>query len=54
VQNPLRPRSAGLAPGTGTGLRNVRHRYELLQAPRPVEVSATEDTFRVRLPLLPA
>ena len=54
VQNTQRPRPAGLAPGTGTGLRNVRHRYELLQAPRPVEVVAEEETFRVRLPLLEA
>lgn len=53
VQNTLRPRTAGLAPGTGTGLANVRHRYELLQAPQPVEVSATDSWFQVRLPLLP-
>lgn len=52
VENTLRPRTAGLAPGTGTGLRNVRHRYELLQAPQPVEVVATDGWFRVRLPLL--
>ena len=52
VQNSRRPRPAGLAPGTGLGLRNVRHRYELLQAPRPVEVVAEEAVFRVRLPLL--
>ncbi|WP_139920466.1 sensor histidine kinase [Hymenobacter sp. DG01] len=52
VENTQRPRTAGLAPGTGTGLRNVRHRYELLQAPRPVEVSAEGGWFRVRLPLL--
>ncbi|GAB3297128.1 sensor histidine kinase [Hymenobacter tenuis] len=54
VENTLRPRTAGLAPGTGTGLRNVRHRYELLQAPRPVEVSTDDGWFRVRLPLLSA
>jgi LytS/YehU family sensor histidine kinase len=53
VENTLRPRTAGLAPGTGTGLRNVRHRYELLHAPRPVEVSTDDGWFRVRLPLLP-
>lgn len=52
VENTLRPRTAGLAPGTGTGLRNVRHRYELLQAPQPVEVTSAESWFRVRLPLL--
>ncbi len=52
VENTLRPRTAGLAPGTGTGLRNVRHRYELLHAPRPVEVQAENGWFRVQLPLL--
>jgi sensor histidine kinase YesM len=52
VENILRPRLAGLAPGTGTGLRNVRNRYELLNAPRPVEISAADQWFRVRLPLL--
>ncbi|SNR63334.1 MULTISPECIES: sensor histidine kinase [Hymenobacter] len=53
VENTLRPRTAGLAPGTGTGLRNVRHRYHLLQAPQPVEVSEGNGWFRVQLPLLP-
>lgn len=52
VENSLRPRTAGLAPGTGTGLRNVRHRYELLQAPHPVVVTAADGWFRVQLPLL--
>ncbi|MBG8555625.1 sensor histidine kinase [Hymenobacter guriensis] len=52
VENTLRPRTSGLAPGTGTGLRNVRHRYELLHAPHPVEITAEAATFRVRLPLL--
>ncbi len=52
VENTLRPRAAGLVPGTGTGLRNVRHRYELLQAPLPVVVSAEDGWFRVQLPLL--
>ncbi|SNC59552.1 Histidine kinase [Hymenobacter gelipurpurascens] len=54
VENTLRPRTAGLAPGTGTGLRNVRHRYELLRAPRLVEVRSADGWFRVRLPLLSA
>ncbi|QNH63470.1 sensor histidine kinase [Hymenobacter sediminicola] len=54
VENTLRPRLAGLAPGTGTGLRNVRHRYELLQAAQPVSVTTTDGWFRVLLPLLPA
>ncbi|SET55406.1 Histidine kinase [Hymenobacter actinosclerus] len=52
VENTLRPRPAGLVPGTGTGLRNVRHRYELLQAPHPVTVTTEAGWFRVRLPLL--
>ncbi|AHJ98548.1 sensor histidine kinase [Hymenobacter swuensis] len=52
VRNTLRPRTAGLAPGTGTGLRNVRHRYELLQAPQLVEVTQEAGWFEVRLPLL--
>ncbi|MFD2785576.1 sensor histidine kinase [Hymenobacter rubripertinctus] len=52
VENTLRPRTAGLAPGTGTGLRNVRHRYELLRAPQPVTVTAEDGWFRVQLPLL--
>ncbi|WP_133272128.1 sensor histidine kinase [Hymenobacter radiodurans] len=52
VENALRPRLAGLAPGTGTGLRNVQHRYELLHAPQPVEISTANRWFRVRLPLL--
>ncbi|WP_165699414.1 sensor histidine kinase [Hymenobacter jejuensis] len=53
VRNSRRLRTAGLTPGTGMGLQNVRHRYELLQAPRPVEVLVDEDFFTVRLPLLP-
>ncbi|UYZ63528.1 sensor histidine kinase [Hymenobacter weizhouensis] len=52
VENTLRPRPAGLAPGTGTGLANVRHRYELLRAPRPVAVCTDHGRFRVQLPLL--
>jgi len=54
VENTLRPRTAGLAPGTGTGLANVRRRYALLDAARPVEAGSSGATFRVRLPLLPA
>ena len=53
VENNLQPRSAGLAPGTGTGLANVRRRYALLGATRPVEVGVIDSTFTVRLPLLP-
>lgn len=54
VENTLRPRAASLAPGTGTGLPNVRHRYELLHAPHAVQVQAEDGWFRVRLPLLAA
>ncbi|MBF9144278.1 sensor histidine kinase [Hymenobacter properus] len=52
VENTLRPRTAGLAPGTGTGLANVRRRYELLHAARPVEAGPTAGKFVVKLPLL--
>ena len=54
VENTLRPRTAGLAPGTGTGLANVRRRYALLGAAQPVEVRKQDGYFRVKLPLLPA
>ena len=53
VENTLRPRTAGLAPGTGTGLANVRRRYQLLGATPAVEAGAAGAEFRVRLPLLP-
>ena len=52
VENTLRPRTAGFAPGTGTGLANVRRRYELLGAAQAVEAAADGPAFRVRLPLL--
>jgi sensor histidine kinase YesM len=52
VENTLRPRTAGFAPGTGTGLRNIRQRYELLRAPLPVEIATKNGVFRVHLPLL--
>ena len=54
VENTLRPRTAGFAPGTGTGLANVRRRYELLGAAQAVEVWARDGKFAVQLPLLPA
>ncbi|MDO7853809.1 sensor histidine kinase [Hymenobacter convexus] len=54
VENTLRPRTAGLAPGTGTGLANVRRRYELLGAAGPLETRVTADKFVAALPLLPA
>jgi len=52
VENALRLRTAGLGSSTGIGLQNIVHRYELLQAPLPVEVSKEANWFRVRLPLL--
>ena len=52
VQNTLRPRTAGLAPGTGTGLANVRRRYELLGTAQPLEAGIVANEFRVQLPLL--
>ncbi|GAA4354776.1 hypothetical protein GCM10023185_16920 [Hymenobacter saemangeumensis] len=52
VENTLRPRSAGLAPGTGMGLANVRQRYELLGTSRPVEIESGDGKFVVKLPLI--
>ena len=52
VENTRRPRSAGLAPGTGTGLANVRQRYQLLNAAHSVAIEEQEDKFVVKLPLL--
>jgi hypothetical protein len=52
VENDLRPRTAGLAPGTGTGLANVRRRYELLGVAQPVEIRKAAGKFVVKLPLL--
>ncbi|QKG52830.1 sensor histidine kinase [Hymenobacter sp. BRD67] len=54
VENDWQPRTAGLAPGTGTGLANVRQRYALLGAAYPVRVEQTADKFAVTLPLLSA
>jgi len=54
VENDWQPRAAGLAPGTGTGLANVRQRYALLGATHPVEVRLADGIFAVVLPLLPA
>ncbi|RZK62589.1 MAG: histidine kinase [Hymenobacter sp.] len=53
VTNTYQPRPAGLAAGLGTGLANVRQRYALLGAARPVTVAQVGDTFTVALPLLP-
>ncbi|MBF9237207.1 histidine kinase [Hymenobacter sp. BT683] len=52
VANTLRPRTAGLAPGTGTGLANVRRRYELLKAGHTMEVHEENGNFVVQIPLL--
>jgi hypothetical protein len=54
VENNWQPRPAGLAPGTGTGLANVRQRYALLGAGQPVAVEQAAGIFAVTLPLLPA
>ncbi len=54
VENTWQRRTAGFAPGTGTGLANVRRRYELLGAAQPVEHRAADGKFVVKLPLLPA
>jgi sensor histidine kinase YesM len=54
VENTWQPRAAGLAPGTGTGLANVRQRYALLGAAHPVQVRQAQGIFAVTLPLLPA
>jgi hypothetical protein len=52
VSNSHHPRQAGLVAGTGTGLANVRQRYQLLHAPRPVAVLEQDGKFIVKLPLL--
>ncbi len=54
VENTWQPRPAGLAPGTGTGLANVRQRYALLGATQPVAITQAGGSFAVVLPLLPA
>ena len=54
VEHNWQPRAAGLAPGTGTGLANVRQRYALLGASQPVQVQQAAGVFAVTLPLLPA
>ncbi|MEM0997184.1 MAG: histidine kinase [Bacteroidota bacterium] len=50
VENAVRPRPRA-AEGTGTGLRNIRRRYELV-AQSAIEVHADSERFRVKLPLL--
>lgn len=52
VENTLQLRHAGLLAGTGTGLVNVRRRYELLHAAYPVVVAEEGGKFSVKLPLL--
>jgi two-component system sensor histidine kinase AlgZ len=54
VENTYQPRPAGLAPGLGTGLANVRQRYALLGAAWPVAAGPAGGLFVVALPLLPA
>jgi hypothetical protein len=54
VENTYQPRRAGLAPGLGTGLANLRQRYALLGAAHPVEAGQSDGVFAVALPLLPA
>ena len=51
VENTYQPRPAGLVPGTGTGLANLRQRYALLGA-GPVAVEQAGGIFAVTLPLL--
>jgi hypothetical protein len=52
VENNRQPR-LDAAPSTGLGLQNIINRYQHL-TPKPVEVIPTNETFTVRLPLLPA
>ena len=52
VANTYQPRPAGLVPGTGTGLANLRQRYALLGAGQPVAVEQAGGLFAVTLPLL--
>ncbi len=52
VENTRRPRTTGLVPGTGTGLANVRRRYELLGAGHGVEIHDASERFAVKIPLL--
>ncbi len=50
VENELRPKSSVAAP-SGTGLRNLQARYDLLTE-NPFEISKGEKTFAVKIPLL--
>ena len=50
VENELRPKSPVAAP-SGTGLKNLRARYDLLTE-NPFEISKGEKTFAVKIPLL--
>lgn len=50
VENELRPKSPVAAP-SGTGLQNLRARYDLLTE-NPFEISTGEKTFAVKIPLL--
>ncbi|MEZ4963246.1 MAG: histidine kinase [Saprospiraceae bacterium] len=50
VRNNLQPKKS-VENGTGTGLENIQHRYQLL-AGKGVEVEKTEEWFTVFLPLI--
>mgnify|MGYP006291004975 CR=1 FL=1 len=50
VRNKLQPRQQS-QPSTGTGLENIRHRYQFFTQ-KEVKVKAREGIFEVRLPLL--
>lgn len=50
VENNKQPK-ASLGPSTAVGLKNIKSRYELLQAP-PISVLNHTDRFRVSLPLI--
>ena len=50
VENEIRPKSQTISP-SGTGLKNLRARYNLLTE-TPLEISESEKTFAVVIPLL--
>ncbi len=51
VKNTYQPIPRGTLPGSGTGLDNIRKRYQYLSA-FPVDVSCDHQFFTVKLPLL--
>ena len=50
VENEIRPKSQPVSP-SGTGLKNLRARYDLLTE-TPLEISESGKTFAVVIPLL--